>query len=335
MSVRGALAVAPPATIIAASSFNHALGVVADRWTLQILRDSFAGVRRFQQFQACSGAPRATLADRLKGLVDRGVLERVRYQDAPPRYEYRLSAQGTDVFGATLLLLGWEQLWMPRSAGLQPLRHESCGHPLSPELTCSLCGEPVTFENTEYEILPLREKACAPAALRRRLSSDVITDRWSLLVLGAGFLGLRRYDDIQNAVGIATNILAHRLMQLVEHGMCSRRQYFEHPPRYEYHLTQKGRDVFPAAFMLMQWGDRWLAPGYGGNLRVRHKECGWLVRGVVSCRSCGEPLRPHEVRIPREAQSQSQLGTTCSISARTQRRSRARRTQRPVGCRVR
>jgi DNA-binding HxlR family transcriptional regulator len=79
MSVHGALAFAPPSAPIAAISFNRALGVVADRWVLQILRDSFAGVRRFEQFKACSGAPRATLADRLKGLVARGVLERVRY----------------------------------------------------------------------------------------------------------------------------------------------------------------------------------------------------------------------------------------------------------------
>jgi DNA-binding HxlR family transcriptional regulator len=285
----------------------RALGVVADRWVLQILLDSFAGVRRFEQFKACSGAPRAPLADRLKGLVARGVLERVRYQDAPPRYEYRLSAQGTDLLGATLLLLGWEQVWMPPGAAGQPLRHKSCGRLMSPELICSLCGQPVTLENTEYEILRMHGRARPPAPLRRRLSSssrslielaDLIADRWSLLVLCAGFLGLRRYDDIQDAVGIATNILAHRLMQLVEHGLYSRRQYSEHPPRYEYHLTEKGRDLFPVAFMLMQWGDRWLAPGYGGNLRVRHKECGWLVRGVVSCGRCGEPLRAHEVNIP-------------------------------------
>src|SRR5688572_14291724 len=307
MSVRGALASAPPSAPIAAISFNRALDIVADRWVVQILRDSFAGVRRFEQFKACSGAPRATLADRLKGLVARGVLERVRYQDAPPRYEYRLSAQGTDLLGATLLLLGWEQVWMPPGAAGQPLRHKSCGRLMTPELICSLCGQPVTLENTEYEILRMHGRARPPAPLRRRLSSssrslidlaDLIADRWSLLVLCAGFLGLRRYDDIQDAVGIATNILAHRLMQLVEHGLCSRRQYSEHPPRYEYHLTEKGRDLFPVAFMLMQWGDRWLAPGYGGNLRVRHKECGWLVRGVVSCGRCGEPLRAHEVNIP-------------------------------------
>jgi DNA-binding HxlR family transcriptional regulator len=172
MSVRGLLASAPPSAPIAAISFSRALGVVADRWVLQILRDSFAGVRRFEQFKACSGAPRATLADRLKGLVARGVLERVRYQNAPPRYEYRLSVQGTGLLGATLLLLGWEQVWMPPGAAGQPLRHKSCGHLMSPELICSLCGQPVTLENTEYETLRMHGRARPPAPLRRRLSSS-------------------------------------------------------------------------------------------------------------------------------------------------------------------
>lgn len=95
-------------TAIAASSVSRAAGVIADRWALQILRDSFAGTRRFEEFQAHLHAPRSTLAGRLSGLVDRGVLERVRYQDVPPRYEYRLSAQGEDLYGATLLFLSWE-----------------------------------------------------------------------------------------------------------------------------------------------------------------------------------------------------------------------------------
>jgi DNA-binding HxlR family transcriptional regulator len=315
MSIRGAPACRLPPTTIAASSFDRALGVVGDRWVLQILRDSFAGVRRFKQFKTCSGAPGATLTDRLKGLVDRGVLQRVRYQNAPPRYEYRLSAQGTDLFGATLLLLGWEQAWMPPNSATQTLRHKTCGHLMSPELVCSLCRAPVTVDNCEYEILQMPGMPRLPEPLRRRLSSsskarggvarrslvelaDVVGDRWSLMVLCAGFLGLRRYDEIQGAVGIATNILSHRLMHLVEHGMCSRRPYSEHPLRYEYHLTQKGRDLFPVAFMLMQWGDRWLVPGHGINLRVRHKACGWLVHGVVACGRCGEPLRRHEVNLP-------------------------------------
>lgn len=301
---------------IATSSFNRTLGVVGDRWALEILRGSFAGVRRFEDFLVCSGAPRSTLANRLNGLVDRGVLERVRYCDVPPRSEYRLSEQGIDLYGAAVLILGWEQAWMRRSAGVQPLRHTACGHVMRPELICSLCGQQVAFENTEYEILPVSGQGRVPAPLFHRRSypkrpmdqvasasraqlTDFIGDRWSWMVLCAGFLGLKRFDAIQGALRIASNILAHRLNQLVEHGFYCRSSYSQHSPRYEYHLTQKGRELFPIAVMLMQWGDRWLVPdGLGRNLRVRHRECGRVTRGIVSCRGCGEPMRP-QIGVPR------------------------------------
>ena len=88
--------------------------------------------------------------------------------------------------------------------------------------------------------------------------TDILGDRWTPLVLCAAFLGLRRFDEIQSGLEIATNILTHRLNYLVDHRILERRQYSERPPRYEYRLTQKGRDLFPHALMLMQWGDRWL-----------------------------------------------------------------------------
>ena len=137
-----------------------------------------------------------------------------------------------------------------------------------------------------------REMACSIAR-----TLDVIGEPWSPLILRDVWVGMNRFDEIQADLGISRKVLTERLNHLVEHGVLERRPY-DRRPRYEYHLTEKGRDLFPVAFMLMQWGDRWLAPGYGGNLRVRHKECGWLVRGVVSCGRCGEPLRAHEVNIP-------------------------------------
>src|SRR4030095_4089233 len=90
--------------------------------------------------------------------------------------------------------------------------------------------------------------------------TDILGDRWTPLVLCAAFLGSRCFDEIQSGLEIATNILTHRLNYLVDHRILERRQYSERPPRYEYRLTPKGRDLFPHALMLMQWGDRWLAP---------------------------------------------------------------------------
>jgi DNA-binding HxlR family transcriptional regulator len=316
----------PPARLssstIAASSVSRALGIVGDRWALRILGGSFAGVRRFEEFQAWSGAARSTLTSRLKCLVDSGVLERVPYSDTPPRSEYRLSQQGAELYSVSLLSRAWERTWVPSCVGtaIDPL-HEACGHPMKPQLTCRDCGGRVTLHNTEYEIVGAGARSRLPKPLFRRLSSvtaanrddtanafahltDIIGDRWTLLVLAAGFLGLHRFDAMQSALCIATNILTHRLNRLVEFGLFRRRLYSQHPPRCEYRLTPKGRDLFPVAVMLLLWGDRWLAPRCGGNLRLFHKECGQRLQAVVTCGHCAAMLEgPGEVALLAAARS--------------------------------
>lgn len=302
-----------PSTI-AASSVGRALAIIGDRWALRILRDSFAGVRRFEEFQARSGAARSTLASRLSYLVASGVLERVRYSDAPPRSEYRLSPQGADLYGVTLLSWEWERAWAPgRVRDESNLLHKSCGHALQPALVCGYCGGPVAFHNTGYRFAAARGAARrAPKPNFRRLSfaaganrgdsdqapvhlTDLIGDRWTLLVLTAGFLGLQRFDAIQRALRIATNILTHRLNRLVASGLCRRRLYSQHPPRCEYCLTPKGRDLFPLAVMLTQWGDRWLAPHSCGNLQLFHRECGRRLQAIVTCNHCAASVEPGDV----------------------------------------
>jgi DNA-binding HxlR family transcriptional regulator len=83
------------------------LDVVGDPWTMLVVRDAFFGVRRFEDFQRSSGIPRATLVDRLDRLVGDGVLERERYQEHPPRDEYRLTAKGRDLRDVLLALKAW------------------------------------------------------------------------------------------------------------------------------------------------------------------------------------------------------------------------------------
>jgi DNA-binding HxlR family transcriptional regulator len=303
---------------IAASSVSRALGVIGDRWALRILDDSFAGVRRFEEFQARSGAARSTLTSRLKCLVDSGVLERVAYSDSPPRSEYRLSKQGAELYGLSLLCWGWERAWAKGDAGTDvDLPHAACGHAMQPQLSCRHCRGPVTFHNTKYEIVATGAASGTPKPHFRRLSSvaaanpgdpantlahltDIIGDRWTLLVLSAGFFGLQRFDAIQRALRIATNILTHRLNRLVECGLFRRRLYSQHPPRCEYHLTQKGRDLFPVLVTLVQWGDRWLAPACGGNLRLFHQDCGQRLHAIVTCAHCAATLEePDGARLSR------------------------------------
>ena len=125
-------------------SVARALSVVGDRWTLLILRDAFLGIRRFEDFRADLGTTRHRLADRLKKLVDHGVLERVRYQERPQRFEYRLTEKGRDLYPVVVSLTRWGDRWMAGKDGPPvELVHRACGHVIVPALACPDCREPI------------------------------------------------------------------------------------------------------------------------------------------------------------------------------------------------
>lgn len=126
-------------------SVAKALSVVGDRWTMLILREAFMRTRRFEDFQVRTGAPRPVLAERLRELVDDGVLERRRYSDRPERFEYRLTEKGRDLYPVIVSLLRWGDRWMTESESPPvELRHRDCGATMHPELACPECGEWVT-----------------------------------------------------------------------------------------------------------------------------------------------------------------------------------------------
>ncbi len=123
-------------------SVAKALSVVGDRWTMLILKEAFMRVRRFEDFQERTGAPRPVLAERLKDLVDDGVLERRPYSDKPTRYEYRLTEKGLDLWPVLVSLLRWGDRWMsPRQGPPVELRHKTCDHVIHPEMACPECGD--------------------------------------------------------------------------------------------------------------------------------------------------------------------------------------------------
>src|SRR5215204_3268371 len=82
---------------------------------------------------------------------------------------------------------------------------------------------------------------------------ELVGERWTLLVLRDAFLGVRRFDDFQRSLGVARNVLQTRLERLVEEDLLERRLYQERPARYEYRLTEKGLDLWPALVALMKW----------------------------------------------------------------------------------
>lgn len=123
---------------------------------------------------------------------------------------------------------------------------------------------------------------------------EVVGEWWSMLILRDVFLGVSRFDDFQERLGISRNILNQRLNRLVETGVLARVPYSEHPPRYDYRMTEKGRELWPVLNAMRQWGDKYAAPG-GPPLQVVHKACGSVSEAVLTCSVCGVPVGPRDV----------------------------------------
>ncbi len=123
---------------------------------------------------------------------------------------------------------------------------------------------------------------------------EVVGEWWSLVIVRDAMLGVTRFDDFQARLGISRNILTQRLNRLVGNGVLKRVPYSQHPPRSEYRLTAKGRDLWLVITAMRQWGDRWAAPA-GSPVLIRHDGCGQIVSAVPVCSGCGEVLRPRSV----------------------------------------
>ena len=131
-----------------------------------------------------------------------------------------------------------------------------------------------------------------PRACSVARTLDIVGEKWALLAVREVFLGNRRFDEMVRRTGAPRDTLAARLRTLVGAGILERRQYCEHPARFEYRLTAAGRDLYPVITMLMRWGDRYLAGPEGPPLVLRHHTCGELADPALLCGRCGEPLRP-------------------------------------------
>jgi DNA-binding HxlR family transcriptional regulator len=125
---------------------------------------------------------------------------------------------------------------------------------------------------------------------------EVVGERWSLLIVRDVFLGLRRFDEIQENLGIARNVLQTRLTRLQEHGVLEKRLYQERPPRYEYRLTDKGLDLWPTIVALMQWGDRHAELPAGPVVLLEHRGCGGAIDEHRVCEACGAKLSVRDAR---------------------------------------
>jgi DNA-binding HxlR family transcriptional regulator len=279
-----------------ASSVTRALSLLGDSWTLLILLNAFRGARRFGQWFGLLGIPRPVLSDRLARLTRSKILERVRYQANPPRFDYRLTKRGLDLWYFTLAIWDWEKRWVRGSAGFAfNLQHETCGHEVQPIFFCARCNGRVAAGDILRRPGPGAGKMSLPARRQRRASltddetTRVFGDRWTMLLIYAGLRGIARYNDMQAELAVSSHLLSVRLKELVALGIFARARYSKKPVRYEYRLTAKGQDMYKLGVFAMYWGDRWLTPG-GPPTHVIHRDCGGRLQPDLRCDHCGGSL---------------------------------------------
>jgi DNA-binding HxlR family transcriptional regulator len=124
---------------------------------------------------------------------------------------------------------------------------------------------------------------------------EIVGEKWALLAVREVFLGNRRFDEMVRRIGAPRDTLAARLRSLVGAGILERRQYSEHPARYEYRLTTAGEELYPVILTLMRWGDEHLAENGAAPMVLEHA-CGHRLVAQVVCEACGEPVRPRSAR---------------------------------------
>lgn len=125
---------------------------------------------------------------------------------------------------------------------------------------------------------------------------EIVGDWWTLLVVRDMLLGVTRFDDLQERLGIARNVLSDRLAKLVDAGIADKVPYQDRPQRFDYLLTEKGEDLWRIVTAMREWGDRWAAPE-GPPVEVQHRTCGHVATVVPTCSACGEPLERRALRM--------------------------------------
>ncbi|MBB5954016.1 DNA-binding HxlR family transcriptional regulator [Saccharothrix tamanrassetensis] len=130
---------------------------------------------------------------------------------------------------------------------------------------------------------------------------EVVGERWTLLIVRDALLGVTRFDGFLGRLSIARNVLSDRLSGLVEHGVLERVQYQDRPPRHEYRLTNRGRELTTVILSLREWGDRHLAGEAGPPQLSEHADCGGRITTRVVCERCAEQVPPGRV-VTRPAQ---------------------------------
>ena len=290
---------------LASSTLSHGLKVFGDRWTVQVMLSAFLGIRRFDELQSFSNIPRPTLSDRLRSLVQTGVIKPRLYQDNPPRHEYHLTRKGLGLYDATLMIWAWEKKWGKRAQDLpKKLFHQTCQHHFNPVLCCKACGQEISMKDLDYSLVPNPRLRHQPLeGLRtprmsvreaRDMSLGLRVDRWSLLILTAVVLGCHYFDQITHVLGIGPKVLSRRLSDMVESQLLSCETDGQDARRRLYRLTPSSRDLFGYIVCLSNWASE-SHLHEKSSIRPRHRACQHRFFPMVACDQCQQNLNPWEV----------------------------------------
>lgn len=299
---------------IQASSIARALNIIGDRWTSLIVIGAFLGCRRFQDWQKYFGISKSILSNRLNRLVESECFYKAPYKEKAKHLEYRLSEKGIGLYPWIIAAWRWEQKWASKeNMAVGSLRHRVCSEEMIPLLACSYCRQEVAPEEalikdgagtgSDYQstLGTYRRSTITKVSISGTEQwvgqfSGVMGDRWTCLIIANAFdSGTRRYEDFHQELKVATNILSDRLKLLVKNGILEQRLYQQRPARYEYLLTEKGKDTYPIFLAMRMWGDRWLSGAKGPPHLLYHTPCGHRLQANPICSACQGTLDPRDV----------------------------------------
>lgn len=289
---------------LASSTLSHGLGILGDRWTVQVLMGTFMGLKRFEQWQQQLGLPRSTLAERLRSLRALGLIQARPYQTRPLRHTYHPTAKTLGLYPQVLMIWAWEKRWGQSDVGLpQALHHRRCGHHLTPTLACQACGEDADITRMGLRLEPvaallkvkprLGRAPRIPVGSTPHVSLGLRVDRWSLLIVTAVVLGCHHFDQLSQVLGIGPSVLARRLEGMVESGLLGCDADRHDGRRRLYRLTPASRDLLGYIVCLSNWAGKYHFEQPSSILPIH--ACGQEFKPLVVCSHCREPLLAHEV----------------------------------------
>jgi DNA-binding HxlR family transcriptional regulator len=286
-----------------------AVEATGDARSWMVLSEAIVGgISRFDGFQRRLGIARSTLSARLTRLCENGLMER-------HGQEYRLTEMGDDFLACVMTAMAWGERWGDDDGDVRVrASHRGCADRIHGELRCAECRALVHARDVSFDRRPrlmseltlrrqrtpdleLLQRAC-PSSVAATL--QVIGDRWSTLLIRELFYGSTRFDEFQQRLSIATNILTQRLRRLVELGIITRTAYQQRPDRYEYRLTKKGLDLYPVPLSMLAWGDRWVFAGQP-PVRLTHKRCGGPLTPILTCSTCAQPISRNDIEFSTSA----------------------------------